>query len=166
MAKIINHTTVEKVLSLGATQSAKTKRSKSMVGILILCVSGGMCCIVFLPWKHALTALLFAAIITIVCFAVYIKATDSTPSDPDKASVIRTGESFDYNYEFSDEGFTVSGFVEKTVRWDEVASVRNIGVAYQIKCGEDHFTVKKQGFEGGNDKAFKALLESKEIKVN
>ena len=166
MAKIINNTTVEKVLTLGAANKEKTKRSKGMTAILIICVSGGFCSIVFLPWKHALTAILFAVVICIVCFGVYIKATDSSPSDPEKASVIRTGDKFDYRYEFDETGFTVSGYTEKTVKWEDVSSVRNIGVAYQIKCGEDHFTVKKQGFENGNDKDFKALIEKMNIKIN
>ena len=58
------------------------------------------------------------------------------------------------------------GYTEKTVKWEDVSSVRNIGVAYQIKCGEDHFTVKKQGFENGNDKDFKELIEKMNIKIN
>lgn len=165
MEKIINETTVEKVLTLGATHQEKAKRSKGTTLMMIVCVSVGIGSIVFLPWKHAIVALLFAVAVCAVCFTVYIKATSSATQDPDKASVIRTGDTFSYRYEFDETGFTVSGNADKTVRWEDVISIRNIGNAYQIKCGEDHFTVKKQGFTGGSDKAFKALLESKGITV-
>ena len=165
MEKIINETTVEKVLSLDAGHKESAKRSKAMTLVFIVCVAVGIGSIAFLPWKHAVTALLFAVAVCVICFVVYFKATSSSDSDPDKASIIRTGDTFVYRYEFTETGFTVSGNTEKTVNWEEVTLIRNIGNAYQIKAGDEHFTVKKQGFENGNDKAFKALLESKGITV-
>ncbi|MBR6873554.1 MAG: hypothetical protein IKN17_08640 [Ruminococcus sp.] len=159
-----NETQTEKVITFGAERSVKQKKHRLITGMFCLVLIIGIVMIIVIPWKYTFLAVLFALLVLVGSAVLFAKATD-TRVETGTPPVIRTGETENYRYEFTEQGFKVSGPVEKTVAWTDITLIRNIGVGYQIKCGQDHFTIKKQGFEGGSDKDFRALLQSKGITV-
>lgn len=165
MDKIINDTTTEKVLSLGGTHTERKKRSIAITIMFVILVAGGIGCVMFIPWKHPALAFITAAVVAAVVITIYVKLSYAESDNENKASVIHTGDTFSYHYEFDANGFTVSGDAQKTAKWSEISSVRNIGGAYQIKCSDANFTVKKNGFDKSSDNAFKALLKEKGINI-
>ena len=71
-----------------------------------------------------------------------------------------TGEKYFWRYDFYEEGFTAEKDGEKTnVRYEDVSRINDTGSSYQIRAGEQNFTVKKSGFSPAEEQRMVELFK-------
>ena len=165
-ALFTNDTEIEKVASFAAAEHEKqTKRRPIVIIATAVMVAMLFTLIYLLPGKYkAAVGLLAGVLFGAAVIKLWLQSSgEKTGGSITNVGLIRTGESEAFHYEFYEKCFTVTVKEKKEHDYSDIASIRDIGGAYQIKTADASYTVKKAGFSEGGNQRFKELMESSGI---
>ncbi|MBQ6634015.1 MAG: YcxB family protein [Ruminococcus sp.] len=156
-----NETTVEKVLYVDGMHSdhddanSKIAQAFMLAYAIIIVVVIALLAGTDLKWW---ISVLIGFGLTLITTVLRVKLI--TMGEISKQDTHVTGEKYFWRYDFYEEGFTAEKDGEKTnVRYEDVSRINDTGSSYQIRAGEQNFTVKKSGFSPAEEQRMVELFK-------
>ncbi len=156
-----NETTVEKVLYVDGMHSdhdesnSKIAQAFMLAYAIIIVVVIALLAGTDLKWW---ISVLIGFALTLITTLLRVKLISM--GEVSKQDTHVTGEKVLWRYDFYEQGFIAENGGERSnVRYEDVTRINDTGSSYQIRAGEQNFTVKKSGFSPADEQRMVELFK-------